>query len=68
MRYEKPSIFEVGKKKAKGKTFGISRGVSYFILILNDISNYHKLNQAIIPDHIIIEFLLSFKKKVTNIL
>jgi len=28
-QYEKPSIFEVGKKKNHGKTFGVSREVKY---------------------------------------
>ena len=47
---------------------GISRGVLLFVLIFNDISNYHKPNRAISQDLTITEFLKNFKLKVRNIL
>jgi len=47
---------------------GISRGVLLFVLIFNDISNYHKPNRAISPDLTITKFLKNFKLKVRNIL
>ncbi len=55
-RYEKPNIIDVGLKKRRGKTMGISRGVTIFMKYLEVFSNC--LNVAILSslDQLIIEF------------
>ena len=32
--YQKPSLFEINKKKGSGKTFGVSREVYFYIIFV----------------------------------